>query len=143
MLEGAIAPWDHTGLASDPKRLRKHLISAHHDGHQFAYDFSILRGEPDALLTLRNEVQAILDGDTWRTRWLKDLAVYEGYHQTLLQVLIRALEGDEFLDQDDAQNPDISFEAFIRWCREQPETPWESLTTMGARILQRKHHQNG
>ena len=40
--EQAIAPLDHSGLVSSPGRVIKHLLAAHHDAQQFAYDLELL-----------------------------------------------------------------------------------------------------
>lgn len=126
LLEGAIAPWDHTGLASTSKRTIKHLLAAHHDGAQFAYDLAILSGEPGALKELHAQTLRILTTESRRTSWLRDLAVYEGYHEALLNAVECYLNGDSCLDPGAAHNPDIAFEAYIDWCLRQPMTPRDS-----------------
>ena len=126
LLEGAIAPWDHTGLASSSKRLIKHLLAAHHDGAQFAYDLAILSAEPGALQALHAQTVRILTTEGRRTRWLKDLAVYDGYHEALLEAVECYLSGEPILDPGAAHDPDIAFEAYIDWCLRQPMTPRDS-----------------
>lgn len=137
LMERAIAPWDHTGLASSPSRIIRHLLAAHHDGAQFAYDLSILRAQPGALERLRAEVQGILAQDTDRDRWLRDLAVFEGYHEALSVAVERTLEGEPLLSPAQSRDPDISFEAFITWCLNQPASPPASTHAFMKRLGRR------
>jgi hypothetical protein len=126
LLEGAIAPWDHTGLASSSKRVMKHLLAAHHDGHQFDYDLSILKADPGALKLLRSQILAVIQSDSRRHLWLKDLAVYKGYHEALLEAVNRYLSPSPLLKGEDSDDPDITFEGFIQWCLQQPKSPMET-----------------
>lgn len=123
VIERAIAPLDFSGLASPPWRVVRHLLGAHHDGNQFAYDLQILSAYPGALEEVRDRARAVVAEDTPRSRYLKDLTVYEGYHENLLAAVERALEGDFALPSAEAQNPDISFIAYLEWCAAQPPSP--------------------
>ncbi|MBX3275021.1 MAG: hypothetical protein KF729_32450 [Sandaracinaceae bacterium] len=49
--ERAIAPLDFSGLASPPERIIRHLLGAHHDANQFAYDLALLSVHPGKLET--------------------------------------------------------------------------------------------
>ncbi len=56
--------------------------------------------------------------------------MFEGYHEALSDGLDRILSGEVELDPSDADDPDISFYAYLRWCAAQPETPaatWSAL----------------
>ena len=86
----AIAPLDMSGLACSPARVIRHLCGAHHDGIEFAYDLEMLSTFPGALDALETEVRAIVDGTHPRAEWLRDLCVYEGYHERLLDGVERA-----------------------------------------------------
>lgn len=121
--ERAIAPLDHSGLASPRWRVIRHLLAAHHDRHQFAYDLQMLGGTPGALEEVRAKALAVVEEDTRRSRWLEDLVVFEGYHQSLVEAVDRALRGAPLVDEDEADDPDIGFDAYIRWCLAQPATP--------------------
>jgi hypothetical protein len=121
--ERAIAPLDLTGLASSPERLVRHLLGAHHDGEQFVFDLEILSCYPGKLEELAAEVRALIARDSARSRWLRDLTVYERYHENLAAAVERALTGDLSLPPEQADDPDISFAAYLRWCAAQPETP--------------------
>lgn len=58
--------------------------------------------------------------------WLKDLVVFEGYHERLLAAAEAMLSGADELELADATNPDVSFRAYLRWCAAQPATPQET-----------------
>jgi hypothetical protein len=121
--ERAIAPLDMSGLCQPTWRLIRHLLGAHHDAHQFAYDLEILKGSPGALGELRDRAAAIVSGSDPRAAWLRDLCVFERYHENLLAAAERALVGQPLVGDDEADDPDITFSAYIRWCLAQPEDP--------------------
>lgn len=123
LAERAIAPWDMSGLLSGPDRLIAHLLGAHHDHTQFVYDLQLLQVHPGALEALRARVAGVVDGTDPRAPWLRDLCVFEGYHEGLQEGLERFLEGEEELDPADASDPDTSFLAYLRWCASLPPTP--------------------
>jgi len=124
--EGSVVPWDLSGLLSDPERLMTHMLGTHHDGLQFVYDMQMLTAYPGALEELRDRARAVVEQDTPRHRWLRNLCVYERYHETLLEVVERALREGIALPPDQADDPDISFLAYMRWCAAQPATPREA-----------------
>lgn len=130
--ERAIAPLDFSGLASSPERIQRHLLGAHHDGSQLVYDLELLAAHPGALRQLGDRVRAVVEDDTPRSRWLRDLTVYEGYHERLREAVERAIEEGVVLSEDEARDPDISLTAYLRWCSRQPRTPEE--TWAAARI---------
>lgn len=114
--ERAIAPFDLSGLASPPDRIIRHLLAAHHDGVQFAYDLELLALYPGRLEELRDEVKKVIDGDDARARWLRDLTVFEGYHEALLDAVERTLRGERLLTPAQAADPDLSLYAYLAWC---------------------------
>jgi len=121
--ERAVAPFDHSGLAQPEWRLIRHLLAAHHDRHQFSYDLEILKATPGALQELRAKTLEVIAEDTARARWLRDLVVFERYHENLLVSVDRALAHQPLVTPDEADDPDIGFDAYIRWCLAQPATP--------------------
>lgn len=121
--EGSVVPWDLSGLLSTPQRLMTHLLGTHHDGLQFVYDMQMLTAYPGALEALRDRAREVVEHDTPRARWLRNLCVYERYHETLLDVVERAVEDGIHLPPEQASDPDISFPAYLRWCALQPATP--------------------
>jgi hypothetical protein len=125
--EKAITPLDFSGLLSSPARLRSHLLGAHHDRNMFAYDLELLSFAPGELQLLAQEVAQLLSVDTPRARWMRDLVVYEGYHERLRDAVQRALAGDFGLTSAERSDPDVSFGAYFRWCLRQPATPGETL----------------
>lgn len=125
--EGAIAPWDLSGLLSTPERLMTHMLGTHHDGLQFVYDLQILSAYPGRIEELRDRARAVVtEEDTRRSRRLRNLCVYEQYHERLLEVVERALADGIALPPEQADDPDISFLAYLRWCARQPATPREA-----------------
>ena len=124
--EGAIAPWDLSGLLSTPERLMTHMLGTHHDGLQFVYDLQILSAYPGRIAELRDRARAVVTRDDERSRRLRNLCVYEQYHERLLEVVERALADGIALPPEQADDPDISFLAYLRWCARQPATPREA-----------------
>jgi len=130
LAERAIAPLDTSGLVSSRERVIRHLLGAHHDAKQFVYDLEILEGFEGALEELVSRTREVLEHDTPRSRWLRDLVVHEGYHEALLRAAERALEGELELSEAEARDPDISFRAYLAWCARQPSTPEETLQAL-------------
>lgn len=114
--ERAVAPFDLSGLASPPERIIRHLLAAHHDGVQFAYDLELLALYPGRLEELRDEVKKVVESDGPRARWLRDLTVFEGYHEALLDAVERTLRGERLLTPEQAADPDLSLCAYLAWC---------------------------
>ncbi|UJR86969.1 hypothetical protein [Sandaracinus amylolyticus] len=127
--ERAIAPLDHSGLASSPERVLRHLLGAHHDGWQLVYDLELLAAaHPGWLERVRDAAREVVEGRDPRAPWLRDLCVFEGYHEQLLDAVERAIAGELELDAGTADDPDITFRAYLAWCARQPETPSETLS---------------
>lgn len=127
---GAVTPLDLSGLASPRDRVMAHLLGAHHDRRQFVYDLQILAAHPGALEELLARARAVASGDDPRAAWLKDLVVYEGYHERLVAAVRAALDGEHGLTPEEAADPDVSFLAYLRWCAAQPASPaatWRAL----------------
>jgi hypothetical protein len=122
LAHGAVVPLDFTGLASSPERLIRHLLGAHHDRNQFAFDLEILAAH-GRLEELRAAVRAVVSGADPRAAFLRDLAVYDGYHEALLAAVEAVLAGEPLVSADDARDPDVSFTACMRWCARAPATP--------------------
>lgn len=127
LAERAIAPLDTSGLVSSRERVIRHLLGAHHDAKQFVYDLEILEGFEGALDELVQRTREVVERDTPRSRWLRDLVVHDGYHEALLRAAERAREGELDLEEAEACDPDISFRAYLAWCARQPSTPDDTL----------------
>lgn len=129
--ERAIAPLDYSGLASPPARVHSHLLGAHHDGWQLVYDLELLAAVyPGTIERVRDDARAIVEGRHPRGEWLRDLCVYEGYHEVLLASCEAALDGTLALPEPDASDPDVTFRAYLAWCARQPRTPRETLALL-------------
>ena len=126
MAERAIAPWDMSGLLSSPERIVRHLLGAHHDVDQYVYDLEMLRLHAGWTEELRQRLDRLLERPDG---WLRDLCVYDGYHEELDSGLQRWEAGEIELSED----PDISFTAYLRWCAAQPATPAATLAAWRAR----------
>jgi hypothetical protein len=113
-----VNPLDHTGLASSTEHVVRHLLGAHHDRQDFLYDLQLFAHEPGALQDLRDRVASIVDGTAPDAEFLKDLCVYEGYHEALLAGIDAWLDGEVTLDHDD---PDATLTGLLAWCRRQPD----------------------
>jgi len=126
LAEGAVVPLDFTGLGSTPERLIRHLLGAHHEGNQFVYDLELLAcyGRLDEL---RAAASRVIDTDDDRARWLRDLTVFEGYHESLIAAVDHAIASGTAMTAADARDPDISLGAYLTWCARQPTTPAATL----------------
>lgn len=122
----AVAPLDFSGLLSPTWRIQRHLLSAHHDGLQFVYDFELLATSPGALDEVRAHAEAIVSGRDPNAKAWRDVAIFERYHENLIAA-IDAFKGGELELGDDVDNPDLTFFAFLRWCARQPSSADETL----------------
>jgi hypothetical protein len=123
VMERAIAPLDFSGLASSRERVIRHLLGAHHDGHQFVYDLELLSMHPGALLELRDRARAVVLGTDPRASWLRDLCVFDGYHESLLAAVEATLAHESAIAElppHEANDPDITLSAYLGWCAAQP-----------------------
>lgn len=123
--ERAITPLDFTGFGSAPDRIIAHLLGAYHPGDNFIYDLQALSAHPGKLEELHERTLALLEGRDQRAEWLRDLAVYEGYHERLRAAVERGLRGDFSVGAE--ANADTTVPAFVAWCAAQPATPLEAL----------------
>ena len=132
LAERAIAPLDFTGLVSTRARIIRHLLGAHHDGDQFIYDLEILSCHEGGLAELVRAVEELLANDGPRTRWLRDLTVFEGYHESLADCARSALAHGVRVRAEAADDPDLYFSAFLRWCSRQPTTPLATARSLAS-----------
>jgi len=123
----AVHPLDLTGLASSPDDLINHLVGTHHDKNQFIFDLEILRCYPGELERLQERVHQMINDDDKRARWLRDLCVYENYHEDLREAVDKVVEDGIKLSAEEQANPDLTFFGYIDWCASQPETPAETF----------------
>lgn len=126
LVERAVAPLDFTGLRNPPERVIAHLLGAHHDGNQLVYDLEILAGH-GRLEQLRDAVAALLADDGPRARWLRDLTVFEGYHETLAAAVASAIAYGPQMTDAEARDPDLTLRGYLAWCASQPATPAATL----------------
>lgn len=125
LMEGSVMPQDLSGLLQPPAALRRHVMGTHHEGMQPIYDLQILAARaPGELALLRQELLALVEGRHPRGAWLRDLCVYERYHEALLPLVDMAI-AEAFERSDDE---DLDFFAFMRFCARQPP----SLDALGA-----------
>jgi hypothetical protein len=128
--ERAVSPTDFSGLASSRERIIRHLLGAHHDRRQFVYDLEILEGHPGGLEELRDRARRVVTGEDPRAEWLRDLVVFERYHESLLAAVDEALAGGVTLPPEESKDPDVSFRAYLRWCAAQPPDPRTTLRAL-------------
>lgn len=133
--ERSVAPLDLSGLVSPPERIARHLLGTHHDGIQFIYDFQLLALYPGSLERLREQARAVVERDDRRSRWLRDLAVYERYHEKLLAALDDAVERGIEVPAAYRDDADVSLVAWLSWCAAQPSTPRAAWTAWRAGAL--------
>lgn len=116
---------DVTGLGVSPDYKIRHLLGAYHPGDNAVYDLQFLDCFPGKLEALRHELLTLLRVDNDQSRWLKDLVIYEGYHERLLAMVEENLTGSFTVAEENANNPDTSMRAYVQWCLDQPETPMD------------------
>lgn len=133
--ERAVFPRNLTGLSAPPSFLASHLLGAYHPGDNATYDLEILSAYPGEMEALRARVAEVVEERTPRGAWLKDLCVYEGYHERLLRILDRCIAGDFGPWDGRPDNPDTTLRAFVRWCARQPATPGEAWRAWRRREL--------
>lgn len=126
LAERAVAPLDMSGLLSSRERVLRHLLGAHHDGRQFVYDLELLAVHPGALEELRERARAVVQGRDPRAAWLRDLVVFDQYHEQLLATVERVLERGLELTDAEAADPDITLRGYLAWCARRPRTPWDT-----------------
>lgn len=128
LLGRRVNPLDTSGLGSSPAHLARHVLGAYHPGGNATYDLQILGLEGrGALEALRTDVAAVVDGTHPNAAFLRDLVVYEGYHEALLARLDGWLASTgEPADLDHA-HADTTLTGFLAWCRRQPATPRATL----------------
>lgn len=132
LAEKAVAPHDFSGLLSSRERVLTHLLGAHHEGAQFVYDLEMLGADPGAYDELLRRVREVVEHDTPRARWLRDLTVFEGYHEALLVATERAMQGLFDYPPELAHDPDTRFVAYLEWCARQPATSDETVAAWRA-----------
>ncbi|MCB9673739.1 MAG: hypothetical protein H6737_01405 [Alphaproteobacteria bacterium] len=121
-----VNPLDHTGLGSTTEHTIRHLLGAHHEADDFHFDIQLVAHEPGVLDALRERLVAIVDETAPDARFLKDLCVYEGYHEDLLEGVEKWLRGEVELDHEDS---DATLTGLMRWCAQQPASLRETLAT--------------
>ena len=114
--ERVVAPLDFSGLVSTPERICRHVLGAHHRPEQLIYDLELISLHEGALGELERAAREVVDHDTPRTRWLKDLCVFEGYHQQVVDTVARFRRGEAVLTPQQAVDPDLTLSGFLAWC---------------------------
>jgi hypothetical protein len=115
-----------SGLFSTRERVIRHLLGAHHDADQFVYDLEMLSIHPGALDELQARLARVLDGTDAREGWLRDLCVYERYHESLaegLERFVTELSARGRAPEPERDDPGVAFTSYSRWCARQPPTP--------------------
>jgi hypothetical protein len=130
---GAVVPHDLTGLRSSPAQVIRHLLGAHHDGRQFVFDLELIAGYGQ-LPALRDAVADLRRRDDAWARWLRDLTVFDGYHDELAAAVDAALAGQLAITEAEAVDPDLTLIGAMRWCAQQPTTPAASLAAWRAAV---------
>ena len=118
--ERVVAPLDFSGLVSSPERICRHLLGAHHQPRQLVYDLELLSLHEGALAELERAAREVVEHDTPRTRWLRDLCVHQRYHEQLLEAVVRFRRGEALLTPEEALDPDLTLRGFLSWCARQP-----------------------
>src|SRR5690606_40664155 len=95
----------------------------------FVYDLQLLAVHEGALDEVERRALAVVRGEDPRAEYLRDLVVFEHYHENLLAAVRAFKRGELRLSPEDERSPDISFTAYLDWGAAQPETPGETLRT--------------
>lgn len=128
-----VNPLDHTGLGASREHLIRHVLGAHHEHTAFDYDLQLLALDPGALEELHALATAICEGTHPQASFLRDLCVFEGYHESVRDTtaawIARGGRDREDRVHDDA---DATLPGFLRWCARQPSTPGATLRALAA-----------
>lgn len=135
MAEGSINPLDRTGLALSPKRKMRHVLGTFHATGEMAqtviYDLQLLDCYPGALKTLGQRLEKLLKQPDARDEWIKDMAVYQGYHEDLVPVVKRCLKGDFSVNvPTQREGDDYTVTSFVERCLGFPPTPQATLENL-------------
>jgi len=101
-------------------------VRALHDRARFVAHLEQTRRIELQELEVRDEARAIVEGTHPRGEYLRDLVVYERYHENLLAAVEAFLAGELKVPPAQENDPDIVFAAYLRWCARQPTTPAET-----------------
>jgi hypothetical protein len=63
----------------------------------------------------------VVSGEDPRAEWLRDLVVFERYHEELVRAERRRSPA-RCASRPDASDPDITLEGYLAWCARQPPT---------------------
>ncbi len=123
-----VNPLDHTGLGASKAHLIRHVLGAHHEHTAFDYDLQLLALDPGGLEALHALAVAVCEGRHPQAAFLRDLCVFEGYHETVRDTTAA------WLARGGADRPgrahtdaDATLPGFLAWCARQPKTPLETL----------------
>lgn len=75
------------------------------------------------LTAVRNRAQAVVDRKSLKSGIYRDIVTYEHYHEALIASVDAAMAGMDLLTDAEARDPDVSFWAWLGWCKSQPPTP--------------------
>mgnify|MGYP000108746731 CR=1 FL=1 len=114
-----VNPFDHTGLGSSTAHTVRHLLGAYHAQQEWHFDLQLIAHQPGVLEALEARLERIVTEDAADAAFLKDLCVYEGYHEELLEG-VRAWRRGEAVHTLDHDDPDATLTGFLRWCARQP-----------------------
>jgi hypothetical protein len=65
----------------------------------------------------------VVENDSRRNEWLRDLTVFEGYHESLLAAVDSAIARGISLSEEERWDADVSLSGYLSWCAQQPSTP--------------------
>lgn len=120
-----VNPFDLVGLGTDPAWLVRHIAGTYHPGDNAVYDVALLTAYPEHLDALSARVRAIRDESHPRARLYKDVCVYAGYHDRLLELIDRFRAGEPVAPA--ALPSDATLPGFVEWMCRQPPTLRDAL----------------
>jgi hypothetical protein len=123
-----VNPLDQVGLGSSDRHVVRHLLGAYHPGDNALYDLYLL--QPRSLEGLRERLRTLVAGLDPHGEHLRDLCVYEGYHERLLEMVERWLA--EGPPRSPSTHPDTTLPAFLAWCARQPDGPVATARAVAA-----------
>jgi hypothetical protein len=125
-----VNPLDQVGLGSSDAHVVRHLLGAYHPGDNALYDLYLLHVAPGALEGLAERLRTLVAGLDPHGEHLRDLCVYEGYHERLLAQVERWLA--EGPPRAPSMHPDTTLPAFLAWCARQPDGPAATARALAA-----------
>ncbi|MFK7986909.1 MAG: hypothetical protein AB8I08_12870 [Sandaracinaceae bacterium] len=118
--------WPDTGIGQPLHGVVRHLLSVFHEPAFLGYDLQLLASHPGGLTRLAEEARAVAKGDRRGASWLTAMVGGAGYHSSLCDAAVEAMEG-RLPDPLDVDPRFATLLGFTRFCLTLPDWPASSF----------------